>query len=537
MITISVNTELGDLKDILINVQNEMLLVGCFYKEPDLYIKYGHFIRSKYDFADEAMKFYYDCFELMYKTFSQTVDEFKVNTFMTQDTERFKTYTTFSRYETVKKIMAICDINDVDNYFETVKKYSLVREYYRKGYPIQKMVQHPRFQTMNAEQVYKAIKAGADKVSTVILCNKESAVINSGISNTVQSYLITPQMGLTSPWSMFNEMFRGCRQGKVVFDGLLSNEGKTRKLMLLAAYITMIKNERFFLASNEMDEDDLRSCLITTVLNNKEFKEVHGINITKKEREVVLGLYKDDISNEFLYRLQDDKGNFLEDEDEYIKRVLKNSKEYNLVQEVSKWVDDKRETQLFFKDVGSDYSDTTLEFEFKKHQTIYGIKYGGYDTLKGYQVDDWQTVKQTATRLKEMMKEMGMFLYAVFQLTDDAVFTDVFDLSSNNIANCKQIKHVVDHLSMGKRLNIDDYHKYKYIPIGCWGESCYENLNPNKTYYGVKVDKNRGGNKNGIMLFDVDLDYNIWQNIGALVKSNHSINDKSIKKTNTRKKI
>lgn len=512
-----------------------MLLVGCFYKEPDLYIKYGRFIRSKYDFADEAMKFFYDCFELMYKTFSQTVDEFKVNTFMTQDSERFKIYSSFGRYETIKKIMMISDVNDIDNYFETVKKYSLVREYHRKGYPIQKMVQHERFKSMTAEQVYKTIKAGADKVSTVILCNKESSVINSGISDTVSNYLITPQMGLMTPWHMFNEMFRGCRLGKVVFDGLLSNEGKTRKLMLLAAYITMIKNEKFFLASNEMDEEDLRSCLITTVLNNKEFKEVHGINITKKEREVVLGLYRDDISNEFLYRYSNEQGQFIESEEEYINRVYKNSKEYRLVQEVAKWVDNKRETQLFFKDVGMDYSDTALEFEFKKHQVIYGIKYGGYDTLKGFGTDDWQTVKQTATKLKEMMKEINMFLYAVFQLTDDAVFTDVFDLNSNHIANAKQIKHIADHLSLGKRLNHEDYHKYKYIPIGCWGKDAYDNLNLNKTYYGVKVDKNRGGSKSSIMLYEVDLDYNTWINLGALVKSNYQIKEKNQQKTTNKR--
>ena len=61
------------------NIQNEILLVGCFYKNPDLYVSWGQYIRSKYDFDDEATKFYYDCFELMYKTFAQTIDENKVN--------------------------------------------------------------------------------------------------------------------------------------------------------------------------------------------------------------------------------------------------------------------------------------------------------------------------------------------------------------------------------------------------------------------------------------------------------------------------
>lgn len=524
------NEDLGELKDILINAQNEMLMVGCFYKEPDLYVKHGQFIRSKYDLADEAMKFYYDCFELMYKTFSQTIDEFKVNTFMTQDTERFKTYSKYGRFEPIKKIMNVSNVDDFDNYFETVKKYSLVREYHRKGYPIQKMVNHPKFASMSAEQIYKTIKSGADKVSTIILCNKESSVINSGITNTLESYLITPQMGLTSPWVMFNEMFRGCRKGKVVFDGLLSNEGKTRKMMLLASYITMIKNEKFFLASNEMDEEDLRSCLITTVLNNKEFKDFHGINIMKKEREIVLGLYKDDSGN-FIQRQTNDDGIFVEGEDEYIKRVTKNSEEFRLISKVGEWVDSKRETQLFFKDVGDDYSDTTLEFEFTKHQMVYGIKYGGYDTLKGFGTDDWQTVKQTATKLKEKMKEIGMFMYAVFQLTDESSFVDVFDLTSNNIANAKQIKHVADHLTLGKRITHDEYFKYNYMPINSWGEPLAQQLDSNKTYYGVKVEKNRGGNKNSIMLFDVNLDYNIWDNVGALIKNpNNTKKEKKEKK-------
>lgn len=512
--------DFGELQDIIVNVQNEMLLVGCLYKDPDLYIKYGQFIRSKYDFADEAMNFFYDCIELMYKTFSQTIDEFKVNTFMTQDTDRFKDYSKYGRYETIKKLMSMADLEDVENYFDIVKKYSLVREYYRKGYPVQKIVKHKRFPSMTAEQVYKTIKAGADKVSTIILCNKESSVINSNMENTVNSYLVTPQMGLVTPWHMFNEMFRGCRQGKVVFDGLLSNEGKTRKMMRLAAYITMVKNEKFFLASNEMDEEDLRSCLITTVLNNRDFKEVHGVNIFKKEREIVLGLYKDDKSGEFIKRIVNSHGEYIESEEEYIKRVAKNSKEYQLVNQVAQWVDNKRETQLFFKDVGNDYSDTTLEFEFTKHQTIYGIKYGGYDTLKGFGTDDWQTVKQTSTKLKELMKEIGMFMYAVFQLTDDAVYTDVFDLSSNQIANAKQIKHIADHLTLGKRLDKEEYHKYKYIPINQWGELKGQILDPNKTYYGVKVDKNRGGNKSSLMLYDVNLDYNTWDNVGALIKAN-----------------
>ena len=35
------------------------------------------------------------------------------------------------------------------------------------------------------------------------------------------------------------------------------------------------------------------SCLITTVINNKEFQDLHGVYITKPEKEIVLGVYHD----------------------------------------------------------------------------------------------------------------------------------------------------------------------------------------------------------------------------------------------------
>lgn len=499
------------------NIQNEILLVGSFYKNPDLYVSWGQYIRSKYDFDDEATKFYYDCFELMYKTFTQTIDETKVNTFMSQDKERLKTYKKLGGYKIITQWMALADIDDFKNYFNIVKKYSLVREYQRNGYPVQKILQHKRFNEWTAQDIYKMIRAKADKINTVILANEESIILNEKTNETIKKYLIKPQMGLEIPWGLINEMFRGCRLGKVVFDGLLSNEGKTRKLMKLIAFITLVKNEKFLLLSNEMDEDDLRSALITTVVNNREFKELHGIDIIKPEKEIVLGQYKDDKGN-YIIRACNDNGDFIENEEEYIKRVEKNSNEFRKINEIGKWIDSKKDKQIFFKDVGTDYSDKELEFQYRKHNIIHGVKYAGYDTLKGFQTDDWMSVKQTGTKLKELMKEIKMFLWAVFQMTDDSVFTDIFQLSSNNIANAKQLKHIADMLNLGKRIPKEDYNKYQYIDTKLWGEPIAQNLNLSKTYMGTKIDKNRGGRKDIIPLMEIDLDLNTWYEVGYLIR-------------------
>ena len=494
-----------------------MLLVGAFYKNPDSYVSWGQYIRSKYDFDDECTRFLYDCFELMYKTFAQTVDENKVNTFMSQDADRLAIYKKFGAYKTILQWMQLADVEDFKNYFNIVKKYSLVREYQRNGYPMQKILQHKKFNEWTANDIYKIIRAKADKINTIILANEESVVLNENTEKSLSRYLLKPQMGLEIPWKLVNEMFRGCRLGKAVFNGFLSNEGKTRNLMKLAAYITLVKKEKFLLLSNEMDEEDLRSCLITTIINNPEFRELHQVNIIKPEREIVLGLYRDGCG-EFITRQTDCNGIFIESDEEYINRVFKNSEEYRLVLEVGKWIDEKRDRQLFFKDVGLDYSDATLEFEYRKHKIIHGVNYAGYDTLKGYGTDDWQSVKQTATKLKELMKDIKMFLWAVFQLTDESVYTDIFQLSSNNIANAKQMKHIADHLVLGKRISKDDYHKYKYVSYKDWGTPTAHALDISKEYMAWKPDKNRGGSKNYIPLLEINLDLNLWNEIGYLIQ-------------------
>ena len=499
------------------NIQAEILLVGSLYKEPDLYVSYGNFMRSKYDFSDEATKFFYDCFELMYTTFSQNMDENQVNIFMSQDTDRLILYKRYKGYKTISQWMQLADVDDFKNYYNLVKKYSLVREYERNGYPVQRILNHKNFIQWTAQDIYKIIRSQADKINTIISASEESVVLTSNVSNQVQSLLLSPDMGIPMPWNMLTEMFRGCRLGKVIFNGFLSNEGKSRNMMLLIAYIVLVQNEKFLLLSNEMDEDDLRNCLITTVVNNECFRELHGVHINKREEEIVLGKYRDRNGN-YIERYTDDFGDYIESEEDYIARVERDSDEYHQIQKVAQWVDQQREGKLFFKDVGMDYSDESLEFEFRKHKMIYGVNYCGYDTLKGFRTDDWQTVKQTATKIKELMKEIHMFCFAVFQLTDDTVFTDVFQLSSNNIANAKQIKHIADILMLGKRIDKEEYYKYQYISPTDWGEATPHDLDYNKQYFALKIDKNRGGNKQKMPLFEIDLDYNTWVEIGHLIK-------------------
>lgn len=501
------------------NVASEICFVGALYSNPDLYINYGNFMRSKYDFSDPVTRFLYDNFETYYLTFSQSVDEKKVNVFMSQNEERLREYKQYKGWKTIERYMNTCDTNDVENYFQLVKKYSLLREYERNGFPVGKILKHKKFDSLTANDIYRIIRVKADKINTVINAGEEAVELTDKNSELLEKYLEAPAFGIHFPWAMYDEYFLGMRLGKVFFEGLVSNAGKSRKLMMLAAYTALVQGVSFLVMSNEMNEEDLRSCLITTVLNNKVFQDLHGVYRNKPEREIVLGVYHDATGN-IIRRKINDEGEYIESLQSYVKRVSE-TKEYQDLKVVTDWIDNNNSGRLMFKDICDDYSIDRIEFELRKAKMVHGIKHYGFDTLKGYQTDDWSSLKQMATRLKEITNELQMFGLAVFQLTDDTVFTDIFSLSSMNISTSKGIKHVCDILTLGKKLSKEEFHKYQYITVSDnlhWGEPTTENLDIEKDYLAVKIDKNRAGSKDKIILFEINLDYNTWVNVGYLIK-------------------
>ena len=71
---------------------------------------------------------------------------------------------------------------------------------------------------------------------------------------------------------------------------------------------------------------------------------------------------------------------------------------------------------------------------------------------------------------------------------------------------------------MLKEIRKEDFYKYGYIQRDEeWGEDTTCDLDLTKRYYIFNCDKNRFGNKLKIV-FEVDLDLNIWIEKGILVK-------------------
>jgi replicative DNA helicase len=505
--------------DEIKNVQNEILIVGCFYKDANLYVEYNKFIKSKYDFFDECTKFFYENGEIIFKKRTQNFNENNILLYMSEDEERFKKFKKFGGWKLLEEWMELAALEDFKSYFEVLKKYSLLREYARNGFNVQKIIDHPKFNLFGALDVYKLIRSKTDKIQTVILTNNEAHILNEEMTKVIDGCLEVPDMGLAFPFPILNDLFRGIRSKTMMSVAMLSNFGKSRLMFKVIAYIALVQKQKVFVLLNEMNLQDMKLALLVTVLNNPEFSYLHGYDIHKKEREIALGLYKND-NGEFIYREKDDAGNYTESIKEFTKRLKKESKEYRIVVEVAKWIEEESNGLIYAMDVSTDYSFENLEHQMRKMKMIYSINYAFYDTLKNpiNAVGDWSALKEVTTKLRELAAELDIWLYCSQQLSDDSNFTPPMDLNSSNIASAKHTVHVLDQMIMFKEVEKEDFHKYYYLENNPgWGTPHECNFDLNKKHYIAVVQKNRAGARKKLA-FSVDLDENVWLELGEVFK-------------------
>lgn len=504
----------------LSNVQSEMLVVGSFFKDPQLYLTYSQAIVPEYDFSDKACEFFYQLFSDYYVSYSETFTELKLNTFASMLPERLKQYKTHKGYETIKGFMSLADPKDFKHYFETFKKYSLLRAFRSIGYDVSKILSLKNFQSLTSNDLCRIMRGRIDKVVNKVQAIDEPSLLSENAVSYIDSFLCTPSKGVSGPWPYIQKYYRGLLPGNVLMTGALSNSGKGRNLVYLIAYLVLVQKQKILLLANEMSEEAIKLNFLVTCINAPEIQELHGVKgISKPEREIALGSFKDDNGN-YIYRKMDEEGNYVESEEAYKERVRDNSTEYRQIQKIMQFVETASQGKFLFKNIGASYEDEVLELEIKKARTIYGCDGVAYDTLKCAGVEDFAKLAATGTKITEWIHATKLYCICTFQLTDSTWDIPIENLNSQSIASSKRLMHVADQLQMWKHLTYEDKQNYVYVDgsdMG-WGEPVEKDLDMDKNYVGLKIVKNRLGSKGDLICFEVQMNENIWKEIGILKK-------------------
>ena len=325
--------------------------------------------------------------------------------------------------------------------------------------------------------------------------------------------------GLELPFPILTSVFKGIRKGETSAFAMPSNSGKSRFIINLAANIALVHKKKVLIISNEMSEEKMKLCLITTIVNNPEIQKLHGQKLHVSENELLAFKFRPTDPNDQTI-LKDENGYILKNEGEsqaaFAKRLINISEEFVEVLKVTNWFNEKLKNSIYFIDI-TDHTNDELKKVIMNYYYKEKIEYVFYDTLKTDidNIGNGEELKKTTTILSNLAQNFDMYIGSTLQLAETS--TDPINLSVNDMAVSRTVKEVLDTLCLFKQIHTENLGNYQYS-LNETDEEVYELekfKDPDVRYYSCVVDKNRAGAKPKL-LFRLNLAYNRWEELGYL---------------------
>ncbi len=406
---------------------------------------------------------------------------------------------------------------DMEQIYIDLKKLFVLRKNYL-AIPIQNMQEkvmeikeYELYDKMSVEEVESAVVQVNDTEKF------KRAVLNEGLTSFLQLGDNNLTNGLPLPFPVLTQVFKGIRKGETMAFAMPSNAGKSRFTIDIAAHTAFVHHKKVLVISNEMSEEKMRLCLITTILNNKEIQKQHGIEISKTEGELLEFKFRPDNPKKVK---TDEKGFVVKEEKEkqkdFAKRLLEVSQEFKDVITVTNWVNKQINNSIHFINI-TDHTNDELKKVIMNYYYKEKIEYVFYDTLKTdtANIGIGEELKKTATILSNIAQNFGIYICATLQLAE----TDTLpvNLTVNDLAVSRTVKEVLDTLALIKQIHRDSLQNYEYSlnEVDTKFFDLKKLDDPDVRYYACVVDKNRAGAK-PTLVFRLNLAYNVWEELGYL---------------------
>ena len=406
---------------------------------------------------------------------------------------------------------------DFEKIYTELKKIFILRKAYN-GMPIQEIkdeivniIHYELYDQMTTEEVEAAIE------QITATAKFKSAILNDGLTSFLVRGDNTLTNGLKLPFEILSSVFKGVRLGETMAYAMPSNSGKSRFTISLAAYIAFVHKKKVLIISNEMSEEKVRLCLITTIINNPAIQKLHGQEIRKTEGELLECKYRPDNPSDVEV---DEEGFVLkkenETQEEFVNRLTRVSTEFNKVTAATDWLDKQINNSIYFINI-TDHTNDELKKVITNYYYRYKVEYMFYDTLKTdtEHIGSGEEIKRTATILSNLAQNLKIFICSSLQLTESSTLP--INLNVNDLAVSRTVKEVLDTLMLVKQIhneNLDDY-EYSKEEVDTKFFDLDRFKDPNVRYYACVVDKNRAGAKPKVV-FRLNLAYNEWFELGYL---------------------
>ena len=493
----------------LSNIPLERTYMGILLSDPKLIVKYYFLFEDCY-FEDESILNIYKSV-LFTEGGAYTPEIAKQGFNFSRDSEQVYKLKNQLKAEVANKTY------NMEKIYLDLKKLFVLRKNYL-AIPIKsiqdkvvEITDYILYDKMSVEEVKSAIIQVNDTEKF------KRAVLNRNLTSFLEMGDNNLRNGLSLPFPILTSVFKGIRKGETMAFAMPSNCGKSRFTIDLAAHTALVHKKKVLIISNEMSEEKMKLCLITTIINNPEIQKLHGYEISKTEGELL----------EFKFRADDpkkvdvdEKGFIIRKKDEkqgdFVNRLMKESTEFKNTVAITDWANKEIKNSIYFINI-TDHTNDELKKVIMNYYYKEQIEYVFYDTLKNdiQHIGDGEEIKKTATVLSNIAQKYKMFIGSTLQLLEST--TAPINLTINDMAASRTVKEVLDTLCLFKQINNQSYADYEYSEIE--ESKQYKDIkayeDPDVRYYACVVDKNRAGAKPKL-LFKLNLAYNEWFELGHL---------------------
>lgn len=493
----------------LSNIPLERTYMGILLSDPKLIVKYYFLFEDCY-FEDESILNIYKSV-LFTEGGAYTPEIAKQGFNFSRDSEQVYKLKNQLKAEVANKTY------NMEKIYLDLKKLFVLRKNYL-AIPIKsiqdkvvEITDYILYDKMSVEEVKSAIIQVNDTEKF------KRAVLNRNLTSFLEMGDNNLRNGLSLPFSILTSVFKGIRKGETMAFAMPSNCGKSRFTIDLAAHTALVHKKKVLIISNEMSEEKMKLCLITTIINNPEIQKLHGYEISKTEGELL----------EFKFRADDpkkvdvdEKGFIIRKKDEkqgdFVNRLMKESTEFKNTVAITDWANKEIKNSIYFINI-TDHTNDELKKVIMNYYYKEQIEYVFYDTLKTdtANIGVPEEIKRTATILSNLAQNFNLYICSTLQLAESDTLP--VNLDVNDLAVSRTVKEVLDTLCLIKQINRDTLKNYEYslkeVDTKFYDLKKYDD--PDVRYYACVVDKNRAGAK-PTLVFRLNLAYNVWNELGYL---------------------
>ena len=481
------------------NPKLERTYIGLLLNNPQYIVKF-YFLHDQCFFEDDELLNIYK--SVLYTEGGAYTPEIAKDGFnFAKDTE--KSYNL--KYELKKEVQQ--EKINAEKVYTELKKLFILRKSYTET-PIKEIqekvveiIDYKLYDQMSVEEIESAVIQVTDTEKF------KRAILNKGLTSFLEAGDNNLRNGLPLPFPILTSVFKGIRKGETMAFAMPSNCGKSRFTVDIAAHTALVHKKKVLIISNEMSEEKMRLCLITTILNNKAIQEMHGYTIKKTEGELLEFKFRPDDPKKVKV---DEDGYVLREEGEsqkgFVKRLSEVSTEFNNITAVTDWANKELENSLYFINI-TDHTNDELKKVIMNYYYKEKIEYMFYDTLKTdtANIGIGEELKKTTTILSNLAQNFNLYICSTLQLAETSTLP--VNLNVNDLAVSRTVKEVLDTLCLDYEYSLNEVDT-KFFDLEKFED-------PDVRYYACVIDKNRAGAK-PTLLFRLNLAYNVWEELGYL---------------------